>query len=126
MEEGQVPSIMPVCIAQEVKLSLQTALHPILVIVLVDCVNIFKMLVSAVQVGNQLPCCTLCNYTMSLNLQCLKHLSVKRQTYDWLVGLRVKQGQQTVVIIQTQHKRAEWRFVSMECGELFVMRAGIP
>ena len=45
MEEGLVPSIIPICIALEVKLSLQTALHPILVIVLVNGVLIMKMLV---------------------------------------------------------------------------------
>ena len=45
MEGGLVPSIMPLCIALEVKLSLQTAMHPILVIVLVDGVLIMKMLV---------------------------------------------------------------------------------
>ena len=44
MEECQSPSIMPICLALEVRLSLQTALYSGVVIGLVHGVRIMKML----------------------------------------------------------------------------------
>ena len=46
-----------------------------------------------------------------------------RQIYDWLVARIAIMGK--LAVVEIHQEKAEWRFVSMEYGALFVALAGI-